>query len=130
MYNNFTNGIEYYYNAVTDKCELYGLNLWMDWCYGSLNNQQYLQSVMVGTEVADVWGSSVFAWTNTRDTCVPISMTRIDSGEVSFYYNFKAGAPEDSAFVLPKACVRAEAELKSKEDLKPAPAHHHEALKF
>jgi len=126
MISNFTSGIEYYYNVATGTCDLYGLNYWSDWCYGSYNAQTYQKSIHVGSEVADVWGkeSTPFTWTNVKNTCAPVSQTRTDTGESTFYFNYKVGAPDASAFVLPAACVSKHAELKDKSSLKPAlPTH-------
>ncbi len=126
MISNFTSGIEYYYNVATGTCDLYGLNYWSDWCYGSYNAQTYQKSIHVGSEVADVWGkeSTPFTWTNVKDTCAPVSQTRTDTGESTFYFNYKVGAPDASAFVLPAACAAKHAELKDKSSLKPAlPTH-------
>jgi hypothetical protein len=118
MYNNFTSGIEYYYNTVTGTCDMYGLNYWSDWCYGTINNQVYGMEEMIGNEIADVWGQSgpndKFYWTNTRKSCVPVSQVRGDTGEATFYYNFKAGTPDSSAFALPEACVRKEMEFRGR----------------
>jgi hypothetical protein len=125
MISNFTSGIEYYYNVNANTCDLYGLNYWSDWCYGEINKQSWLQSVVVGTQVADVWAQegSPFTWTNTRHSCVPVSQNRVDTGEATYYYNMNVGAPDVSVFALPEACKRAEqtVDLKS---LKTSPAHH------
>lgn len=128
MYSNFTSGIEYYYNVVAGTCDLYGLNYWSDWCYGSVNTQTYLTSVTVGNEEADVWqqDNSPFTWTNTRDSCVPVSHTRIDTGEATFYYNMVVGAPDLSVHTIPSACKRKQEEMTEEQlkSLKAAPAHH------
>ncbi len=126
MISNFTSGIEYYYNVAANTCDLYGLNYWSDWCYGSYNQQTYLQSVMVGEEHADVWqkAGTPFTWTNTQHSCVPVSTTRIDTGEATFFYNFHEGAPDASVFNVPVACVRAQEALKDVKTLKPALPHH------
>jgi len=129
MFNNFTSGIEYYHNVATDSCDLYGLNYWSDWCYGAANNQVYYSSITVGNDLADIWRqegeNDVFSWTNTRDSCVPVAQSRQDTGETTFYYNFKEEVPLASVFELPAACVRAEANLKgSVKQLAPRPSHH------
>ena len=137
MYNNFTSGIEYYYNVIANSCDLYGLNYWSDWCYGAINSQTYLQSVTVGNEIADVWSldsqgsqgsQDVFTWTNVRNGCIPVSQTRIDSGEITMFYNYKKEKQFDSnIFSLPEACHRAHAEMLkhgSIADLRVAPTHH------
>jgi hypothetical protein len=124
MISNFTSGIEYYYNVALNTCDLYGLNYWADWCYGDQNKQTFQQSVTVGNQIADVWSQegSPFTWSNTRHSCIPVSQTRADTGESTFYYNFKAGAPDASVFVIPDACKRSEAAMDLK-TLKLAPAH-------
>ncbi len=126
MISDFNSGIEYYYNVNAGTCGLYGLNYWADWCYGSVNKQSWLQSVVVGTQKADVWvqEGSPFTWSNTQHSCVPISNTRVDTGEATFYFNFQGGAPDASVFALPAPCKRAAEELADKKSLKPAPAHH------
>lgn len=113
MYSNFTSGIEYYYNVYANTCDLYGLNYWSDWCYGSKNSQSYLASVTVGTQLADVWGQegNPFTWTAARETCTPLSMVRADTGEGTFYYDMRLGAPPAGFFDLPAACVTKAAEL-------------------
>lgn len=111
MYSNFTSGIEYYYNAVTGSCDLYGLNYWSDWCYGTANSQHYVSSITIGTSVADVWGMSTgdsaspFTWTNQREGCVPIGMNRADTGETTSFYNAKKGAFCPSRYEMPQACT-------------------------
>lgn len=124
MISDFNSGIEYYYNVHANTCDLYGLNYWSDWCYGSINKQTHLQTAKVGTEIADVWSQegSPFTWSNTRHTCIPVAQTRTDTGEATFYYNFKAGAPDRSVFAIPAACKRAEAAVVDKKTL--TPAHH------
>jgi hypothetical protein len=129
MFSNFSNGIEYYYNVAANTCDLYGLNYWSDWCYGSVNNQVHLTQVKVGHETADVWAmpgnNDVFTWTNTRVDCLPVGFTRVDSGELTVFYNFKEGAPDASFFQLPSACIRKEEEmLKSGKKLPQSTRHH------
>jgi hypothetical protein len=113
MYSNFTSGIEYYYNVYANTCDLYGLNYWSDWCYGSKNSQTYLTSVTIGNQLADVWGQqgNAFTWTSTRGTCTPVSSVRADSGEGTFFYDMRVGAPPQGFFELPAACVNRAAEL-------------------
>lgn len=130
MYSNFTSGIEYYYNVNTNKCDLYGLNYWSDWCYGSLNNQESTSSIPVGHDIADYWrlagdANSVFTWANLRTDCTPLSMKRSDTGETTSFYNMQIGAPAASVFQIPQACVRKQAELMSQK-LPAAPADHHQ----
>jgi len=128
MYNNFTSGIEYYYNVAENSCDLYGLNYWADWCYGSVNTEKFDHSFNVGSEIADVWGqgpNDVFTWTNKRTGCVPLSMDRKDTGESTRYFNMKAGEPSPSVFELPAACVRSAEKMKAdKKPLPKAPASH------
>lgn len=40
MYNNFSQGIEWYYNRVTGRCLAYGINPWNEWSYGSFQPGQ------------------------------------------------------------------------------------------
>lgn len=126
MFNNFTSGIEYYYNVNTGTCDLYGLNYWSDWCYGSINGQSLKASSTVGYETSRVWEQpqTPFLWTNLDSGCVPFSMSRKDSGENTFFSNFVAKAPDASVFQIPTACKRAEAALRNVKDLKKAPEHH------
>jgi len=126
MFSNFTSGIEFYYNVATDFCDLYGLNYWSDWCYGSYNQQTYSKSIHVGSEVADVWAKegTPFTWTNARDTCAPVAQARTDTGENTFFFNYKAGAPDSKVFALPQACIDALGAMKDKSSLKPALATH------
>ena len=107
MYSNYSSGAEAYYNVVTGECVVYGLDYWNDWCFGAVNDEQYVTSVMVGNEVADVWQvpGNVFSWTNTRKNCLPVSLNRYDTGETTFYYNFKEGTPAADVFKPPAACV-------------------------
>lgn len=113
MYSNFTSGIEYYYDVNNDICDLYGLNLWSDWCYGEVNAQTYLNSIRVGNEVADVWSmkGNDFTWTNAQRGCVPVGKNRPSTGETTVYYNYKEGAPDASVFELPAACVSEQQKL-------------------
>lgn len=106
MYSNFTSGIEYYFNVNTNECDLYGLNLFSNWCYGSVNNQKYQQTVKVGSELADVWyvPDNIFTWTASRANCVPLSKSRADNGELTMYYNMIAGEPNMKVHELPQAC--------------------------
>lgn len=136
MYNNFTSGIEYYYNVAADSCDLYGLNLWSDWCYGAANQQYFSKSITIGVQSASVWAQegSPFTWTSTYSTtpsvtasavCVPMAQHRLDSGESTYYYDMKVGAPDASVFALPTACVRAEETLlQGSKSLPVSPAHH------
>jgi len=129
MFSNYSSGAEAYYNVVSGECVVYGLDFWNDWCYGSVNDEQYVTSVMVGNEVADVWQvpGNVFSWTNTRENCLPVSLNRYDTGETTFYYNFKAAPPSADVFQPPAACVtelaRA-APLLERRQLPPAPFRH------
>ena len=113
MYSNFTSGIEYYYNVHANTCDLYGLNLWSDWCYGSVNGQTHQGSFQNGDEIADVWGQegNPFNWTNNRKSCTPVSLVRSDTSETTFYYNMVTGAPDSSVYELPAACVTKAAEV-------------------
>jgi len=114
MYNNFTSGIEYYYNTVTNQCDLFGLNLWMPWCYGKINSQVLSTSVKIGSELANVWTlnspNNIFTWTATRDTCVPIGNSRLDTGETTFFYDYAANETTkekaSDAHALPAACIK------------------------
>ncbi len=129
MFNNFTSGIEYYYNVNADTCDLYGLNLWADWCYGAINKQSSHMSVTVGTQIADVWQQegTPFSWTATRHTCVPVSQNRDDTGEATYFYNMRSGAPDASVFAIPAACVRSEQAMLAAGGMKTLtkpPAHH------
>jgi hypothetical protein len=126
MISDFNTGIEYYYNVNANTCGLFGLNYWSDWCYGSVNKQSFLHTEIVGTQKADVWvqDGTPFTWTNTQHSCVPVSNTRTDTGESTFYYNMQVGAPDASVFTLPAACKRAAEAMVDKKDLKAAPAHH------
>lgn len=125
MISNFTSGIEYYYNVALGTCALYGLNYWSDWCYGTANKQTYKNVFSVGSEMATAWvqDGTPFVWTATQTGCVPISHMRSDTGETTFFFNMKEGAPDASVFVVPAACKRAEAELKDLKSLPSAPAH-------
>jgi hypothetical protein len=107
MYSNYSSGAEAYYNVVTGDCVVYGLDLWNNWCFGSINDEQYVTSVMVGNEVADVWQvpGLPFSWTSTRENCLPVSLNRYDTGETTFYYNMNAVAPSAEVFQPPPACV-------------------------
>lgn len=109
MYNDFKNGIEYYYNVNTDVCDLYGLNLWADWCYGSVNQQIYSETVRVGDDDVDVWkmDGNDFFFSNTQKSCTPVSKYRSSSGENTVYFNMKEGPPPSDFFHLPAACVEA-----------------------
>lgn len=125
MISNFTSGIEYYYNVALGTCDLYGLNYWSDWCYGSVNKQKYQNTFSVGSEMANAWvqDDTPFVWTATQNACVPISNMRQDTGETTFFFNMKVGAPVASVFVVPDACKRAEAALVDRKSLTAAPAH-------
>lgn len=109
MFSNYTSGAEAYFNVITGECVVYGLDFWNNWCYGSVNDEQYVTSVMVGNEIADVWQvpGNVFSWTNTRDNCLPVSLNRYDTGETTFYYNVKASdsTPNMEVFQPPAACI-------------------------
>lgn len=108
MFNDFQCGIEYYHNVNTNICELYGLNLWSGWCYGSANHQIHTDVIQVGNEKADVWGmnGNDFVFTNVRSKCTPVSKMRKTSGEATFYYNMATSLPADY-FSLPQSCVDA-----------------------
>lgn len=107
MYSNYSSGAEAYYNVAEDSCVVYGLDYWNDWCYGSTNDEEYVQSVIVGNQLADVWQvpGNVFSWSNTRDHCVPVSLNRDDTGETTFYYNFVEKISSEDVFIPPAACV-------------------------
>ena len=126
MFSNYSSGAEAYYNVNDDTCVIYGLDYWNDWCYGSVNNEVYVQSVMVGNEAADVWQvpGSVFSWSNTQENCVPVSLNRYDTGETTFYYNFQEEAPSADVFVPPLACVTEIARMKDLSTLPKAPHGH------
>lgn len=125
MFNDFKNGIEYYYNAATDNCDLYGLNLWYDWCFGAINNQVHVDEIRIGDDVTDVWGmdGNDFQWTSTREACTPVNKIRTTSGETLFYYNMQANYLPSDYFDLPKACVE-EAARVNLQNLTASPASH------
>ena len=118
MFNDFASGIEYYYHAAEDTCDLYGLNIWSDWCYGAYNSQtRSALPVRVGDQLADVWsmdGGNDFFWTAVRGSCTPVSKVRSGTGagassataEATYYYNMRQVLPADY-FDLPQACVAA-----------------------
>jgi hypothetical protein len=108
MFNDFKAGIEYYYNVNTDSCDLYGLNLWNDWCYGSVNSQVWRGEARVGDQAADVWGmeGNDFFFTSTQQACTPVSKARSSSGETTHYFNLEESL-EPGFFALPAACVSA-----------------------
>lgn len=110
MFNNFTSGIEYYYNMNAGTCALYHCDLWDQWCYGSENKQQHATTIKMGSEVADVWqmDGADFSWTNQRKGCIPVGLNRASTGETTLYYNYEAKAPADSDFDLPEACLEQE----------------------
>jgi hypothetical protein len=127
MFNEFKSGIEYYYNVNADSCDLYGLNLWNDWCYGSLNNQVWQAEAKVGDKTADVWGmtGNDFFFTNLQDSCTPVSKTRSSDGEVTHYFNMAAAPPVDGFFDLPVACVQAKQQYDlHKQPLSASPRAH------
>lgn len=109
MFNEFKTGLEYYYNVNADTCALYHLNLWNDWCYGSTNNQVWRSEARVGDQLADVWGmdGNDFYFTNTQQSCTPVSKARSSNGETTYYFNMVEGAPPSGFFDLPSACVTA-----------------------
>ena len=113
MYNNFTSGIEYYYDVNNNVCDLYGLNLWSDWCYGEKNSQTYSNSIRIGSEIGDVWKmkGNDFSWTNARRSCAPVAKNRDETGETTVYFNYKPGAVDTSVFDLPQACVAEQQKL-------------------
>lgn len=125
MFNDFKNGIEYYYNVGTDNCDLYGLNLWYDWCYGAINHQLHIDQMRVGEETADIWGmdGNDFKWSNTRESCTPVSRFRPSTSETLFYYNMQADYLPADYFDLPQACLDEAARVNLK-NLTAAPADH------
>ena len=126
MFNDFKNGIEYYYNAVTDTCDLYGLNLWYDWCYGSINHQVRVDEMRIGDEISDVWGmdGNDFHWSNTRDSCTPVSRFRTTTGETIFYFNMQEDYLPDDYFDLPSACVEEASRRVNLKNLTVSPSSH------
>lgn len=129
MYNNFTSGIEYYFNVHADTCDLYGLNLWSDWCYGEANAQAPISVINIAGQTADVWSmkepESPFTWTNARHGCIPVGMSRVDTSENTVFYNYQVGAPPSDFFDLPQACLDAESSrLQSGKPLEPSPQEH------
>jgi len=110
MFNNFTSGIEYYYNVNANTCDLYHCDLWDQWCYGAENQQTYAVSIKMGSETADVWRmeGTDFTWTNQRKECIPVGMNRATTGETTVFYNYEATAPAQTDFELPEACIQEE----------------------
>ena len=141
MYNNFTSGVEYYYNVHANSCDLYGLNLWSDWCYGASNAQSPMDVINIAGQVADVWSmqedgvESPFIWTNARKGCVPVGMNRADTSETTIFFNYHATAPSMDSFKVPQACIDAENDrMQSGLALAPSPQEHaitrHEAVRL
>ena len=127
MYSNFTSGIEYYYNTVTGTCDLYGLNYWADWCYGSVNSQTPVTTISMAGEICDVWGmdGSDFTWTNQRGECIPVGSNRATTGETTVFRNYKVGPVCPKMFELPAACVDASARFTGDvKSLPPLPSKH------
>ena len=123
MFNDFKAGIEYYYNVNEGTCDLYGLNLWYDWCYGSVNSQVWRQEARVGDQMADVWGmeGNDFYFTNIQGSCTPVSKARGYNGESTFYFNMIEGQPEAGFFDLPSACLTAKKNLRTDSKLELSP---------
>jgi hypothetical protein len=126
MISNYSSGVEYYYNVNANTCMLYGLNIWNDWCYGNTNNQEYLSTILIGSDTADVWTypGNGFTFTNVRDKCIPVGQNRPDSGETTIYFNANAGNIDVSVFDIPQACVDAEVKMVNKNLLPQSPDHH------
>lgn len=126
MFNDFKNGIEYYYNVATNNCDLYGLNLWYDWCYGAINHQVHRDEIRIGDETADVWGmdGNDFLWSNTRESCTPVSRFRPSTAETIFYYNLQSDYLPVDYFDLPQACVEEAARVNNNGTLTTSPITH------
>jgi hypothetical protein len=129
MFNNFTSGIEYYYNVHAGTCDLYHCDLWDNWCYGSANQQTHYDEIKMGSETADVWGmdGTDFTWTNQRKQCIPVGMNRGSTGETTVFFNYEASAPADSDFELPVACLEKARQLHDVKSLPRSPRtsiHH------
>jgi len=121
MYLNFSSGIEYYLNTVTNVCEPLGLDFWNDWCYGSINETEVWQeNVMIGDTPASIWSNGDFNWGASLSDCTPILFQR-DAGMLTIYYNVTAGIPDPTVFDPPSNCHLSGL---SAEQLPPAPAEH------
>jgi len=110
MYMNFTNGYQWYYNVATGSCDLYGLDYWNDWCFGTPgNNQHFVGTVAIGEQTYNEWTSPEgdFSWISSQQNCVPAMFVRSPPGYLSVYFNYQNGIRDPKVFVPPAACHRA-----------------------
>jgi len=105
LFLNFTSGNAWEYNVITQACSrTYGLDFWIDWCYGTTGNgQTYSNTVEVAGQICDVWNTDDFFWVNDRETCLPVAFAR-QTGMLTIYYNFTEGAPDSTLFIPPTVC--------------------------
>jgi hypothetical protein len=76
---NFSSGIEYYLNVVTNVCEPLGLDYWNSWCYGGANQSEtYVSTVTIGGTPMNVWGNGQFEFvaTDASNGCIPSFLVR------------------------------------------------------
>jgi len=116
MYNNFSNGIEYYYNVENNTCLLYGLDIWQDWCYGDGQTEEYLETIDIGGAVSNLWTDGDFTFGGAQSDCRPVLRAR--DGALTIYYNVTYGIEFPDVFTPPEIC------LSTPPSGLPAPAEH------
>ncbi|CAF0953299.1 unnamed protein product [Rotaria sordida] len=114
MWMNFTSGYQYYFNRNNGKCDLYGLDLWNDWCFGNKYNQSEdfvaadvsCSSPFGPTHKCNQWRNGEFLFeTYASDRCLPSSISR-PSGERIIYIAGGTGPIPPSTFTPNPACIK------------------------
>lgn len=114
MYSNFTSGIEWYYNVVTNECAEYGLDFWNDWCFGDAGSSETWTSdgacpsgSETSSEVCHFYRNGPWQFSATTDGCFPRSMVGSPSGSVQqavYYLDSTEGPIDPSIFKAPAVC--------------------------
>jgi hypothetical protein len=128
MYMNFTNGIEYYYNAISNSCDAYGLDFWNEYCFGTAQPGESEVFVNTGTcysynnyQQCNAYKNGAFVFTANTDSCAPISLIRTERSpvdELTLFGNTQfPQSIDNSVFVPPAACQKLKLWGKSRKEI-------------
>jgi hypothetical protein len=93
MYLNFTSGIEWYFNPMEGSCDEYGLDPWIEWCFGS---EGYSETFVgagtcgdpINEDCIEFTNNNEFTFVATSDECYPAVLNHTNNIDEDFVIYF------------------------------------------
>lgn len=112
MWLNFTTpsagppAIEWYYNKITGTCDEYGLDQWIEWCFGgAAYGQKYAGSRACFHSSCDVFTSGDWTYGAYTESCLPAFINgSMGISQTITYFNAVVGPVPKSVFTPAPAC--------------------------